>query len=192
MVTQGANVRKCVLLLTTLFLTIQFLALTASAIFYAFTNSEVHRNKLEKFVFTRIYDKSQWQWLHESKALSLHVLIAMVIQILLLFPTLLLIIGASKRMRFLLLPWLIIYGILQLCLLAGMFLSVTHLTDEMKFLCLVFAALEVLIVFPWWFSVIHMFAVFSNQDEAEDLGVAYFNDRHSLGQCSATTRFSEI
>lgn len=192
MVTQGANVRKCVLLLSTLFLTIQFLTLIATAIFYIYANSDAYRNTLEKFVFTRIYNRSDWLWLRQSNALSFHVLIAMVIQMLFLFPSLLLIIGASKRMRFLLLPWLIIYGLLQICLLAGMFLSVTHLPGETKLFSLAFAAVEAFIVFPWWFSVIHMFAVFSNQDEAEDLGVPYFNDRYSLGQSSMTTRFSEI
>lgn len=70
MVTQGANVRKCVLLLSTLFLTIQFLTLIATAIFYIYANSDAYRNTLEKFVFTRIYNRSDWLWLRQSNALS--------------------------------------------------------------------------------------------------------------------------
>ena len=42
-----------------------------------------------------------------------HILISCSLQLLLIFPTIVLIIGATNRVRFLLLPWLIVFGVFQ-------------------------------------------------------------------------------
>ena len=88
-------------------------------------------------------------------------------------------------MRYLLLPWLIMFGLLQVALLCSVLLAVLHLPQEFKLLSVAIAAFEVrgdtdcclsegnainvgcfqaFVVFPWWFSVIHLFAVLTNEE----------------------------
>ena len=74
MVTQGANVRKGVLVLTSLFLTLQFAAIVATGIFYLYASSESHRAILEKFVFTRLYERERWRELRRNHALEVRTL----------------------------------------------------------------------------------------------------------------------
>ena len=58
------------------------------------------------------------------------------LQLFLLLPNVLLLIGASRRLRFLLLPWLTVFGLLQVALLAAVMFAVMHLPkSEYKVRC---------------------------------------------------------
>ena len=87
-----------------------------------------------------------------------HILISTCLQLILIFPTIILVIGASRRIRFLLLPWLIVFGIFQLVLLLSILLCVTNLPAEFKMLSVAIAVIEAFVIFPWWFGVIHLFS----------------------------------
>ena len=97
-----------------------------------------------------------------------HILISASLQLMLIFPTIILVIGASRRMRFLLLPWLIVFGIFQLFLLLAILLCVTNLPAEFKMLSAAIAVIEAFVIFPWWFGVIHLFSEFTREEELED------------------------
>jgi hypothetical protein len=111
--------------------------------------------------------------------------------------------------RFLLLPWLIVFGLLQLAMVVAIPLCVLYLPEEFKLLGAGVAAVEALVAFPWWFSVIHLFAVLE-REAAADLAAsvstdavrivdrhphpAYYHDvnRYSFGRSSMATKMSEV
>ena len=72
MVTQGANVRQGVLVVSSIVLTTQLFALVASVVFYLYaaTGEERTRNTLARAVITRLYPREQWRWLRETRALE--------------------------------------------------------------------------------------------------------------------------
>ena len=56
----------------------------------------------------------------------------------------------------------------QVFLLFGILLSVTHLPAEYKLTAAVIAVVEAFVIFPWWFAVIHLFAVFTNEESLRE------------------------
>ena len=54
------SVRQCVLLTTSLILTLQVIALAGSIVFYLYASSEAYRDALSRAVFTSLYHKYQW------------------------------------------------------------------------------------------------------------------------------------
>ena len=103
-----------------------------------------------------------------SPFFQFHILISAALQLLLIFPTIILVIGASRRIRFLLLPWLIVFGIFQLFLLLSILLCVLNLPAEFKMLSAAIAVVEAFLIFPWWFGVIHLFSEFTTQEEIDE------------------------
>ena len=70
MVTQGANVRRGVLVLTSLVMTIQFFALMGSIVFYLYASSETYRDSIAREVITTLYHRYHWRWLRRTRALQ--------------------------------------------------------------------------------------------------------------------------
>ena len=56
------------------------------------------------------------------------------------------------------------FGLVQIALLFAVLVAVVELPDEFKLLSVAIAAVEAFVVFPWWFSVIHLFAVLTNEE----------------------------
>ena len=63
-----------------------------------------------------LFDKVNWITLVD---LQFHILIASGLEVVLLFPTILLIVGASKRIRCLLLPFLVLFGLAQIAIMGA-------------------------------------------------------------------------
>ena len=89
---------------------------------------------------------------------QLHVLIAGSIQLLLLPATILLLIGAISRTRWLLLPWLTLFALFQLCVLFSVIACILWLPKSYKLLAAAVASVEAFILFPWWFATLHLFS----------------------------------
>ena len=89
---------------------------------------------------------------------QLHVLIAGSIQLLLLPATILLLIGAITRTRWLLLPWLTLFALFQLSVLFSVIACILWLPKSYKLLAAAVASVEAFILFPWWFSSLHLFS----------------------------------
>ncbi len=70
MVTQGANVRRGVLVASSLILTLQLLALATSIVAFFFASSEEYRDKVAKAVITQLYHPQHWKWLRRTRALE--------------------------------------------------------------------------------------------------------------------------
>ncbi len=70
MVTQGADVRRCVLVFSSLFLTVQILALAATVVFYLYACSEAFKDVLAREIFTRLYPRTLWRTLRRNNALQ--------------------------------------------------------------------------------------------------------------------------
>ena len=91
-------------------------------------------------------------------------MVACGVQFLLLFPTIFLIIGAAKKIRCLMLPYLVLFGLGQIGLFLAIIACVLYLpivSGQIAFSCAVaVTATEALIIFPWWYGVIHLFAVY--------------------------------
>ena len=66
----NTNVRQCVLLVTSLILTLQVIGLACSIVFYLYASSETYRDALSRAIFTSLYHKYQWKWLRRSRALE--------------------------------------------------------------------------------------------------------------------------
>ena len=88
-----------------------------------------------------------------------HVLIAGSIQLFLLPATVLLVIGAITRTRWLLLTWLILFALLQLSVLFSVIACFLWLPKDYKPLAAGVASIETFILFPWWFATLHLFSV---------------------------------
>ena len=93
-------------------------------------------------------------------SLQFHIIIAGGIELILLMPTISLVIGATKRIRCLMLPYLVLFGIAQIFIMASILACVVFLPAEAKPLAIAVTAFEAFVVFPWWYAVIHLFAVF--------------------------------
>ena len=89
---------------------------------------------------------------------QLHVLIAGAIQLLLLPATILSLIGAITRTRWLLLPWLTLFALFQLSVLFSVIACVLWLPKTYKLLAAGVASVEAFILFPWWFATLHLFS----------------------------------
>lgn len=61
-----------------------------------------------------------------------HIMISGAVQLVLLVPTILLIWGAARRVRWLIVPWLIVYGVGQLVLLLSILSCVIYLPENFK------------------------------------------------------------
>lgn len=111
-------------------MTLQIVALVGTTLFYLFaaTGDERTRDRLAKIVITTLYDRHQWRWLRDTKALEFHILISLTVQLSMLIPTILLVIGASRGIRYLLLPWLVLFGLLQITVFVSIILVVIFLT----------------------------------------------------------------
>ena len=72
-----------------------------------------------------------------------HILVSLAVQLLLAIASSLLIAGAARRARFLLLPWLVIFGLLQVAVVVSVVLCVVSLPDHAKILAAAVAAVEV-------------------------------------------------
>ena len=93
---------------------------------------------------------------------QLHTLIAGSIQLLLLLATILLLIGAATRTRWLLLPWLTLFALFQLSVLFSILACVLWLPKSYKLLAAGVATVEAFILFPWWFASLHLFSMLTN------------------------------
>lgn len=82
------------------------------------------------------------------------------VELVLIFPCLLLVIGAAKRIRCLMMPFLIVFGMIQLILMISILACVIYLPLTAKPLAFAVTAFEAFVVFPWWYAVIHLFAAF--------------------------------
>ena len=69
-------------------------------------------------------------------------------------------INPTKRVRCLMLPFLVIIGLSQLLIMGSILACVVYLPLEAKLLAIAVTAAEAFIIFPWWYAVIHLFAVF--------------------------------
>ena len=58
------------------------------------------------------------------------------------------------------LPFLVIIGLSQLLIMGSILACVVFLPLEAKLLAIAVTAVEAFIIFPWWYAVIHLFAVF--------------------------------
>ena len=94
--------------------------------------------------------------------MQLHTLIAGSIQLLLIPATILLLIGAATRTRWLLLPWLTLYALFQLFVMFSILACVLWLPKNYKLLAAGVATIEAFILFPWWFAVLHLFTFLTN------------------------------
>ena len=69
-------------------------------------------------------------------------------------------INSTKRVRCLMLPFLVVIGLSQLLIMGSILACVVFLPLEAKLLAIAVTAVEAFIIFPWWYAVIHLFAVF--------------------------------
>lgn len=115
-----------ILIFTSIFLTIQTIGFIGTIVFYMFasTGEERTRDRLAKLFITNLYDRHQWRWLRQSRALEMHILISLAIQLMLLICCIFLIVGASRGIRYLLIPWLTLFGFLQVGTLVATIFSV--------------------------------------------------------------------
>ena len=93
---------------------------------------------------------------------QVHILISAGIEAAFLLPTVFLIIGAAKRVRWLMIPWLVLSGIGQIGLLLGIFACVIWMPNWYKLAALGVAAAQAFVIFPWWFAAMHLFGVLGN------------------------------
>lgn len=102
--------------------------------------------------------------MHEIKvcpfSFQSHIIIGGVVELALIFPCILLVIGAAKRIRCLMMPFLIVFGMIQLILMISVLACVIYLPLTAKPLAFAVTAFEAFVVFPWWYAVIHLFAAF--------------------------------
>ncbi len=70
-------------------------------------------------------------------------MVSFALQLLFLVPTCLMLAGAARRARFLLLPWLVVFGLLQVALVVAVVMCVVSLPDKVKVLGAAVAAVEV-------------------------------------------------
>ncbi len=88
-----------------------------------------------------------------------HIIIAGCIELFLTFPTIMLLIGAEKKIRCLMLPHLVIFGLAQMLIMVSILACVFLLPASSKLLSLAVLAIEAFVLFPWWYTTIHLFAV---------------------------------
>merc|ERR1719295_1971674 len=118
-----------------------------------------------------------------SNLLETQVLIALVIQAVLLPLSLLLLLGATRRRRWLLLPWIVAWAPIVPAGLVASVISVLHIPGLYKqLLSLVPLMGTVLLLFPTWFTALHLFAALA-PPSASALLQAY-SSRSSLNQAS--------
>lgn len=92
--------------------------------------------------------------------LQFHIIVGGGIELALLFPTIFLLIGACRKIRCLMLPFLVLFGIAQLFIMASILACVFYLPSPAKPLAVAVTAVEAFVVFPWWFATIHLFAAY--------------------------------
>ena len=80
MVTQGANVRKGVLVVSTIVLTLQIVGFFLTIIFFLYAGKEAYRNRLSRAIFTTLYEQKHWNWLRRENSLEVNNLIKYPIQ----------------------------------------------------------------------------------------------------------------
>ena len=95
------------------------------------------------------------------------------------------------RFRFLLLPWLFLFGLLQIALLVAIVAAVLELPTDVKLLSAGLVAVEAFFVFPWWFAVIHLFAVISHQEMISTSTAPSWSYSIGIGS-SEDTKMSEL
>ena len=61
------------------------------------------------------------------------------------------------------LPFLVFMGLAQLLIMASIVACVIYLPIDYKLLAAVITAFEAFVIFPWWFAVIHLYAVFDSK-----------------------------
>lgn len=174
-----------VLVISSIVLVFQAMGLTATVAFYFFAASNAFRDNLSREIFSALYPKSTVKWLRRENALEVvkshlkdevlrapcsfffeflfqfHVAIAGSLELLFLVASAFLVAGLAKRIRWLLLPWLILFGVLQMGVIAAVPLIVLQLPKNLKLISVGAAALEAFVLFPWWFATIHAFASLS-------------------------------
>merc|ERR1712051_440265 len=100
-----SKVKSCVIVFSSIFLTLQILAFIGTIVFYLFASSFQYRDKVADIFINYLYPQVQRKWLKRERALEFHIIIAGAIELALLLPTISLVIGASKRIRCLMLPF---------------------------------------------------------------------------------------
>lgn len=156
----NAKIRSLVLVMSAIFLTLQVISLAGTVVFYLLASSTQYRDLVAKNILTALYPRHQWKWLRREQVLEYHILIASGLEVVLIIPVILLIIGASRKIRCLLLPYLVIFGLAQIAILCGVLACVIYLKVDFKPIAAAVAAFEAFIIFPWWFGVIHLFAIY--------------------------------
>ena len=58
------------------------------------------------------------------------------------------------------LPFLVLFGMAQLFIMVSVVTCVIYLPADYKLLSLAVIAVEAFILFPWWYAVIHLFAIY--------------------------------
>ena len=71
--------------------------------------------------------------------------------------------------------------------MAAILVTVIHFPNTMLkvYISCGLAAVEAFLIFPWWFSVIHLFAVLSNREEAIELELIDTLKRQALNKQSS-------
>ena len=127
------------MIISSIFLTLQIAGFIGTVVFYLYasTGEERTRNRLARMFMTNLYDRHQHRWLRDSRAFEMHILISLAIQLMLLICCILLVIGASRGIRYLLLPWLTLFGFFQAATMAATIFAVISLPRlEYKVSCL--------------------------------------------------------
>ncbi len=131
--------------MTSLLLTAQIFSLAATVVLYLYANRPETRDTLARAIITTLYHREDWRWMRRGGSLQFHILVSLAVQLLLALPTALLLAGAARRVRFLLLPWLVVFGALQVFLVAAIVLCVVSLPERAKVLAAAVTAAEVII-----------------------------------------------
>ncbi|CAB4054722.1 ILF2 [Lepeophtheirus salmonis] len=150
---------------------LQILAFFGSIVFYGFVAYSTFRKDILGSVFAQFYDSKDWKRHVEDKTLEFHILIALCLQLTFMIPSILLLSGIIKHIRCLMMPWLILFGLLELSivtLVSASIIFTSAIGPFLRYIILGSFLFLFFVLFPWWYGVLHIYATFAREEEIQD------------------------
>eukprot|EP00092_Neocalanus_flemingeri_P093196 GFUD01118430.1.p1 GENE.GFUD01118430.1~~GFUD01118430.1.p1 ORF type:complete len:207 (-),score=68.49 GFUD01118430.1:121-687(-) len=147
--------------ISSIFFTLQLVSLACSCFLY-FTSDT---SSTQREVITRLYHKDLWRHLRRSNSLSTHSLIAVGVQAGLVPLTVCLLVGITKKRRFLMLPWLTVWGLGLVAGIVGAVLCVIKIPGMYKLTAVFLVVMTVFLVLPTWFTSLHVFSDLTDKSD---------------------------
>uniref|UniRef100_A0A0K2V4D8 Uncharacterized protein n=1 Tax=Lepeophtheirus salmonis TaxID=72036 RepID=A0A0K2V4D8_LEPSM len=163
--------KRVLIFVSSVVLSLQILAFFGSIVFYGFVAYSTFRKDILGSVFAQFYDSKDWKRHVEDKTLEFHILIALCLQLTFMIPSILLLSGIIKHIRCLMMPWLILFGLLELSivtLVSASIIFTSAIGPFLRYIILGSFLFLFFVLFPWWYGVLHIYATFAREEEIQD------------------------